>query len=241
MNIYLAGQKYFGQEVYRLIRGLGHNIVGVSSPAWRNEKLALTNADGNERLDRLRAIAEMHGTPWLEAGKLRADTLPANVDLLVTAHSHDFIGRATRNRCALGAIGYHPSLLPVHRGRDAVRWVIKLRERVTGGTVFWLNETLDGGPIAAQEHVMVRPEWDAMDLWREALQPLGLKLMAQTLKAIDAGVLVRVAQDHKLATWEPALDPPALYRPDLPQIGSAWADYTVLTTMDELNGMPIAM
>lgn len=241
MDIYLAGQKYFGQEVYRLIRGMGHNIVGVSSPAWRNEKLSLANAGDNERPDRLRAIAEMHGTPWLEAGGLRADTLPANVDLLVTAHSHDFISRATRNRCTLGAIGYHPSLLPLHRGRDAVRWVVKLRERVTGGTLFWLNETLDGGPIAAQEHVMVRPEWDAMDLWREALQPLGLKLMAQTLRAIDAGVLVRVPQDPKLATWEPALDPPALYRPDLPQIGSAWADYTVLTTMNELSGMPYAM
>jgi methionyl-tRNA formyltransferase len=241
MNVYLTGQKYFGQEVYKLIRILGHSVIGVSSPAWGNEKLSLANAGDNDRYDRLRAIAELHGTPWLEAGKLRADTIPPNVDLIIAAHSHDFISRATRNRTTLGAIGYHPSLLPLHRGRDAVRWVIKLRERITGGTVFWLNETLDGGPIAAQEHVFIRPEWDAMDLWREALQPLGLKLMAQTLKAIDGGLLVRVPQEPKLATWEPSLEPPALYRPDLPQIGGAWDGYRVMTTMAEWDGMPIAM
>lgn len=241
MRIYLCGQKYFGQETYRLIKALGHTVAGVCAPAYRNEALSLGQGGPGERVDRLRAAAEADGVPWLEGGRLQASTLPGGVDLIVAAHSFDFIGRATRNRARLGAIGYHPSLLPLHRGRDAVRWAIKLRERVTGGTVYWLNDTVDGGPVAAQEHVLIDPAWDAAALWREALQGLGLRLFRRVLEDIERGVLVRVQQDHRLATWEPKLDAPPLFRPDLLQIGAAWEGYRVLTTMEEWDGLPYGM
>lgn len=229
MRIFLAGQKYFGQEVYKLLREMEQEIVCVSSPALRDERDRLafaTNPDAKP--DRLRAIAELHGTPWMEAGNLRANTLPDGVDLIIAAHSHDFIGRATRNRAILGAIGYHPSLLPLHRGRDSVRWAVRLRERVTGGTVFWLNDTIDGGPIAAQEHVLIDPKWTPEELWREALQPLGIKLLRKTLGDIARRIIVRVPQNPQMATWEPSLNPPPLYRPDLPQIGAALDGYRVV-------------
>ena len=196
MRIFLAGQKYFGQEVYKLLREMGQEIVRVSSPAFRDERDRLAFVtDPDAKPDRLRAIAELHGTSWMEAGNLRADTLPDGVDLIVAAHSHDFIGRATRNKTILGAIGYHPSLLPLHRGRDSVRWAVRLRERVTGGTVFWLNDTVDGGPIAAQEHVLIDPKWTPEELWREALQPLGIKLLRKTLGDIARRIIVRVPQN----------------------------------------------
>lgn len=235
MRIYLCGQKYFGQETYKLIRAMGHEVVGVCSPAYRDERLRLAYGDGDDKPDRLRIATMLDGVPWLEGGKLRAETLPDNVDLIVAAHSYDFIGRETRNRAKLGAIGYHPSLLPLHRGRDAVRWVVKLRERVTGGTVYWLNDTVDGGPVAAQEHVFVDPKWGATELWRESLQALGLRLFRKVLADIERGVLVRIPQNPKLATWEPKLDAPPLYRPDLLQIGDAWAGFTVLTDAESVE------
>lgn len=218
MNIYLSGQKYFGRLVLEMILAEGHTVTGVSAPAPDDGKT-----------DKLWGLAELKRLPLLPSGKLNADTLPAGVDLIVAAHSHDFIGRKTRNRCKLGAIGYHPSLLPLHRGRDAVKWAIKLGERVTGGTVFWLNDTVDGGPVAAQEHAFIGQGVNAETLWREHLQPLGIDLLRNTLRDIAAGRLVRIPQDHAIATWEPALDPPALYRPDLPQIGNSLLGYTVIT------------
>lgn len=217
MNIYLSGQKYFGRLVLEMILAEGHTVTGVSAPPPANGKT-----------DKLWGLAEIKRLPLLPSGKLNADTLPVGVDLIVAAHSHDFIGRKTRNRCKLGAIGYHPSLLPLHRGRDAVKWSIKLGERVTGGTVFWLSDTVDGGPVAAQEHVFIPSGWNAETLWRERLQPLGVDLLRKTLRDIAAGRLVKMPQDHAIATWEPALDPPALYRPDLTQIGTALDGYVVV-------------
>ena len=215
MKLFIAGQKYFGMSVYQLIRGLGHEIVGVSSPAWRDEKRTFAYGDKQDKSDQLRGEAELRGTPWMEAGSLNADTLPEGTDLIIAAHSHDIIGRLTRARCTYGAIGYHPSLLPLHRGRDAIRWSLRLHERITGGTVFWLNDTVDGGPVAAQDWIFIPPKTSADELWRTELQPLGLRLIKGVVHDIAKGVIVQIPQDPTLATWEPGLNPPRLYRPDL--------------------------
>ena len=82
--------------------------------------------------------------------------MPAGVDVIVAAHSHDFISGRVRSRAKYGAIGYHPSLLPRHRGRDAIEWALRFGDPISGGTVYWLGETMDGGPIAAQDWCWVR-------------------------------------------------------------------------------------
>jgi methionyl-tRNA formyltransferase len=211
MNIFLAGQSLFGAATFELIRRRGHTLVGVSSPRFSKKD--------KTRTDRLTFLAREAGVPWMEAGTLTQRNLPEGVDLIVTAHSHDFIGRGTRNRARVGAIGYHPSLLPRHRGRDAVRWAIRFGEPVTGGSIYWLNDTVDGGDIAAQQHVFIRPDDTAEELWRRELFPLGLKLFAQTLNDLENKRLVRIPQDPELATWEPAIEGiPPLRRPDLPQL-----------------------
>ena len=235
MRIYLCGQKHFGHAVLSMLMEFGHSIAGVSSPAWRNEKLRLAGDDGSQAPDRLRQLAQSEGIAWQEAGKLRAETLPASVDLILAAHSHDYLGAKTRAASRFGAIGYHPSLLPVHRGRDAIRWAIRLREPVTGGTVFWLNDRVDAGPVAAQDWCFIRPGDSPESLWRRELQPMGIRLLAHVLKQIGAGQIVEVPQDETLATWEPSFDPPRLRRPDLPQLGSIRNGAAVVSDPEELR------
>lgn len=207
----LAGQKRFGADVFKLLLELGHEVAAVCAPA--------TGAGAREE-DKLHFAATLARVTVIPSGTLKASAVPDHIDLIVTAHSHDFVSLPVRNRSRLGAIGYHPSLLPLHRGRDAVRWAVKLRERVTGGTIYWLNETVDGGDIAAQRHAFVRPDDDAAELWARELAPLGLELMREVLVACANGTAQRTPQDHSLATWEPACHgAPRLHRPELFQIG----------------------
>ena len=228
MKIYLCGQKFFGAKVFTLIRRLGHEVVGVSSPA------ANTRGDGP---DKLAAAAKLHEVPWLESGKLNAHTLPDDVDLIVAAHSHDFIGRKTRMRARLGAIGYHPSLLPRHRGRDAVRWALHMGDPITGGSIYWLNDVMDGGPLAAQDWVWIRPGDTAEKLWRHDLFPLGLRLFEHVLRMVDAGTVVRIPQDEAVSTFEPAFDPPRKFRPDLEALPmpGAQQDVRIVTSVESLR------
>lgn len=226
MKLYIAGQKLFGAEVLRLALRQGHEVVGVCAPKCR---------EGSDKPDRLRQAAQEAGVPWLPAGQLRAETLPVGVDLILAAHSHDFIGRRTRHKAALGAIGYHPSLLPLHRGRDAVRWALRMGDRVTGGSIYWLNDSLDAGDVAAQEFCFIRPGDTSESLWRRDLFPIGVRLFGRVLNDLGRGVIVAVPQDPALATWEPSWERPPLYRPDLPLLGNAPAGFEMRREAEALR------
>jgi methionyl-tRNA formyltransferase len=233
MKILVSGQKHFGEAVFKLCRAQGHEVVAVAAPAW-SESRATT---GEPLPDRLRFSAEMASVPWILSDQLRAESVPKGTDLIIAAHSHAFIGRKTRNRTALGAIGYHPSLLPLHRGRDAIRWTIHLKERITGGTVFWLNDNVDAGPIAAQAHAFVRPGDTPSTLWREVLMPLGLRLIKRVLADLSGGRKVAVPQDESLATWEPSWDRTPIFRPELPELGNGPANVRTTIVAEEAEEM----
>lgn len=209
MRVILAGQKSFGAAVYDALRKEGHDIATVWAPTDRDDKLA-------DVAHRDRKLAwDSHRTPDI-VRELEAD-------LFVAAHSHDFIGRESRSATKLGGVGYHPSLLPRHRGRDAVRWTVKMGDVVSGGTVYWLTDNVDGGPIAMQDWCWVPRVGDDDErvsaLWRDKLFPMGVKLLVKTLREIEARVLVQVEQDEDHASWEPSWERPPLFRPELKQLG----------------------
>lgn len=226
MRVYLCGQKTFGAEAYRAIRAAGHSVVGVSAPL----------EGGAGGLDRLRSAADIDRVPVMPSGMLTADTLPDGIDLIVAAHSHDFIGRKTRDRCRIGAVGYHPSLLPRHRGRDVVRWTVKMRDPIAGGSVYWLSDNVDAGPVAAQDWCFVAPGDDAQRLWRDKLMPMGLRLLAKVLGDLERGIMVQIPQDEACATWEPGWERPPVRRPDLLMLGDGRRveGMTVVADFEEL-------
>jgi methionyl-tRNA formyltransferase len=190
MRIFLIGQKWLGTEVLALLRRRGHDVVGCSAPS-------------DDRL--FKAASDIAVPP----GKLTPDQLPSDLDLIVCAHAHIFVKAELRDRARLGALGYHPSLLPRHRGRDAVVWTIKMGDAIAGGSIYWLDDGADTGPIAAQEHCFVHPGETADQLWRRALGPLGLQLFDQVMGDLERGVVVRQTQDEAAATWEPSYRAPA--------------------------------
>lgn len=210
MRVFISGQKLFGESVLRLCLQRGHEVTGVSAPIESD----------SGRPDRLRTAALTAGIMTLTPGELSASTLPDGTDLILAAHSHDFIGRPTRQKARLGAIGYHPSLLPLHRGRDSIRWAVHMRERVTGGSIYWLSDTVDGGHIAAQHHVFIRADDTPESLWRRELFPLGLFLFARVLSDLKGGTIVQMPQRQEDATWEPSFGRQQLFRPELPQLGT---------------------
>ncbi|MFJ1801812.1 MULTISPECIES: formyltransferase family protein [unclassified Streptomyces] len=227
MNIYISGRGAFAVQVADALLEEGHQITGVAAPRLRQGH---SDEDNTLSWDRLRSWAYPRSIPWTDSEELRATHVPDGVDVIVAAHSHAFIGRRTRARAAVATIGYHPSLLPLHRGRDAIRWTIRDGDKVTGGSVYHLTERTDGGPLAAQEHLFVPPGSTAQSLWRDHLAPLGVRLLLRVVTDLAKGRLVEVPQDESLATWEPAMGAPPLFKPELIALpgttsvdGSRWA------------------
>lgn len=206
-NVFISGQKYFGEKILEVCLKNKINVVGVCCPI--DDKY-------------IRRLAILNEIPIIPSGMLNGDTFPDGVDLGITAHSFDYIGKRTRYKARLGWIGYHPSLLPLHRGKSSIQWAIKMRERVTGGTVFWLNSGIDRGDIAYQEFTFIEPKYTVMEikkaskeLWQSKLQPIGVRLIEKAILDISNGILIKKPQDEKLSTFEPSMSVKDLFKPDL--------------------------
>lgn len=196
MRVMIVGQKWLAAELLGLCLARGDDVVAVSAP--RTD-------------DRLAAVATNAGIPVCQVPRrLEAGWVPAGVDVILAAHAHVFITAGARARARYGALGYHPSLLPRHRGRDAVRWAFHMDDMVTGGTAYWLDDGADTGPIAAQDWCWIKPGDTPDTLWRRELAPMGLRLFSQVLTALDAGTVPSAPQDASMATWEPAFNPARL-------------------------------
>jgi phosphoribosylaminoimidazolecarboxamide formyltransferase / IMP cyclohydrolase len=61
-------------------------------------------------------------------------------------------------------LNVHPSLLPAYPGSHPVRDALRGGARVTGVTVHLVDETLDGGPIVAQQAVPIAADDDELSL-----------------------------------------------------------------------------
>ncbi|MGC0153261.1 formyltransferase family protein [Chromobacterium vaccinii] len=189
MRVVIVGQQWLGCELLRLVLGRGDAVAAVIAPAG----------------DRLQASAAKSGVPVVDCGRhVTVADIPVGTDIILAAHAHAFIDAGARAAARYGALGYHPSLLPRHRGRDAIRWALHMREAVTGGTAYWMDDGADTGPIAAQEWCHIRPDDDARSLWRRELAPMGLRLFGQVLAELDAGVVTARPQPVDVASWEPA-------------------------------------
>lgn len=209
MEVFISGQKYFGEEVLRLCKNLNIDIVGVCCPL--DDKY-------------IGKAARRWNIPIIPAGTLTADKMP-ECDLGITAHSFDYIGKKTRYIPKHGWLGYHPSLLPRHRGRSAIEWAIRMGDAITGGTVFWLNGGIDRGDIALQDFCFIPKEYQlnpkdgASKLWRDTLCDMGLRLYENVLNDVSNGIITKKPQDKRFSTFEPSLDVKDVFKPDLLMIG----------------------
>lgn len=230
MKCALVGSRYFGAAVFEALRlEPGVVFTGVVAPA-ADDRLALAAQAAG-------LAVHVLANPKLVPGEAIAE----GTDLIVAAHTHARVSNEALARSRLGGVGYHPSLLPRHRGIAAVEWTILEGDPIAGGSVYHLADGWDAGAIAAQDWCFVNKGETARELWERALAPMGLALLRRVVGlARDQGTLPAQPQDPRFATKAPLLrktvllheDGPAspcslvvtVMGPDRPGIVSALAD-----------------
>jgi methionyl-tRNA formyltransferase len=196
MRITLVGSRHFGVATLTMLRNKGIEIARV------------VVHDGEDRLAAAARAAGVEVVVQANPKLVTPEEIAPNTDLIITAHSHARVSQQAVAAAKLGGIGYHPSLLPRHRGMAAVEWTIKEGDPIAGGSVYHLAERMDAGAIAAQEWCFVRKGETARELWERALAPLGLKLLARVIDyAKTYNELPAKPQDEEFATKAPSLSP----------------------------------
>ena len=103
-----------------------------------------------------------------------------NVDLIILAGYM----RVIKNPDAFPApmINVHPSLLPKYKGLNAVEQAMDSGDSVTGCTVHYVTEELDGGTIIAQQEVPILPD-DTLESLTKAIQRMEYGLLPSVINS----------------------------------------------------------
>jgi methionyl-tRNA formyltransferase len=113
MQCVLAGSRYFGATVLEALRREADVTFACVIVPVADDRLAGAAAKAGLPVHVL-------ANPKIVPG----EAIPDGTDLIVAAHTHARISDDALARSRLGGIGYHPSLLPRHRGIAAVEWTV---------------------------------------------------------------------------------------------------------------------
>jgi len=195
MKLALVGSRYFAATVFDMLRRLpGVTLTSIVAPA-ADDRLALAARAAG--LD-VHVLANPKIVP--------AEAIAAGTDLIVAAHTHARVSDEALARSRHRGVGYHPSLLPRHRGIAAVEWTILEGDAIAGGTVYHLADGWDAGAIAAQDWCFVQRGESARELWERALAPMGLSLLQRVVSHVrDHDEVPATPQDLRFVTKAPLI------------------------------------
>jgi methionyl-tRNA formyltransferase len=127
----------------------------------------------------------------------------APYDLLILANVTRILHADELSVARIATLCFHPSLLPRHRGKDAVYWTLEMGDTHTGATWFCPDEGIDTGPIVIQREVAIPEGISRGRLYYGTLVPLGIELLQEVLPTLARGVVPSTPQDESTATYEP--------------------------------------
>jgi phosphoribosylglycinamide formyltransferase 1 len=164
-----------GERIVVLVSGNGTNLQALLDDPFCGRRICLVLADrsGIRALER----AAEHGVetlviePASYEDRARFDDAVAaalhghGADVVVSAGYMRLLGRAVLDRYGGRWLNTHPALLPSFPGMHGVRDALAYGVKVTGVTVFLVDEGIDTGPIVLQEAVEVRDDdgWDSLE------------------------------------------------------------------------------
>ena len=164
-----------GERIAVLVSGNGTNLQALLDDPFCGPRISLVLADrpGIRALERAEArdvetlviepagFGDRGAFDEAVAGALKRH----GADVVVTAGYMRLLGRAVLEMYAGRWLNTHPSLLPSFPGMHGVRDALDHGVKVTGVSVFLVDEGVDTGPIVLQEAVEVRDgdDWQSLE------------------------------------------------------------------------------
>jgi phosphoribosylglycinamide formyltransferase-1 len=165
----------FGERIAVLVSGSGTNLQALLDDPVCGPRIALVLSDrrGVKAIER----AESHGVEWAvldpkdvadrEAFDRAVVSLltERGIDVVVSAGYMRLLGPAVLEAYGGRWLNVHPSLLPSFPGMHGVADALAHGVKVTGVTVFLVDEGTDTGPIVLQEAIEVfeDDDWDSLE------------------------------------------------------------------------------
>ena len=119
---------------------------------------------------------------WIEA--IRSD----EPDLIVLAGFMRVLKSPFLQAFPNKIINLHPSLLPAFPGLDAIRRAFERGVKITGCTIHWVNEEVDGGEIIAQAPVRTL-EGDTLEMLGQRIHAAEHIILPAAIRNLATGAI----------------------------------------------------
>ena len=170
--------------------GNGTNFENILRSCWEDEVVLMIH---NKKKCGAVRRAEKFGIPHCYVHHKDEDNMITlfdvyKVDLIILAGYMRVLKNPSAFPCPI--INVHPSLLPKYKGLHAVEQAMEAGEEVTGCTVHYVNEELDGGEIILQGKVPILPDDDIESLTK-AIQRREYALLPQAINHVKHKIPTR--------------------------------------------------
>jgi|TARA_B100002003_G_C14151385_1_gene553804 methionyl-tRNA formyltransferase len=201
-KIVFVSHNYFGasclKEILRLLstelKGMGKVELIIAREY---------NPNISDYSSEFKHISREYGSDLMETGdinSLKEEIASRKPDFIFVFGWSQIIDSEILSIPKVGILGTHPSLLPKNRGSAAIPWQILNEEKLSGVTLFFLNEKVDSGDIIAQEKFALKADETAESFYEKVIDA-GKKIIQNNLKVLLLGKYSRIQQNNYHATY----------------------------------------
>ena len=205
MRIVFMGTPDFAEESLRALLQAGEDVAAVFTQPDKPRGRGM-----RESFSPVKALAAERGIPVYQpvtfkdgaATELLRTLAP---ELLVVVAYGRILPQAFLDVAKYGSINVHGSLLPKYRGAAPIQWAVLNGDKTTGVSVQYMAAAMDAGDVIAARETEIGEFETAGELF-DRLKTLGAELLAETVRKIASGSVIRVPQNEADATYTKMLD-----------------------------------
>lgn len=197
MRIIFIGTVQFSFFTLNKLFELNANIVGIVS-----QKASAFNSDfadltplaikNNVPIYYTENINSVDSISWIKNGKS---------DIIFCFGWSSLLKSEILNLSPMGVLGYHPSLLPMNRGRHPLIWSLVLGLKETGSTFFFMDKGADSGPILNQKKIEIDENDNANSLYKKIVEHSLFQIEEFLPKLQNKNYKVLSQDDSKANYW----------------------------------------
>ena len=205
MRIVFMGTPDFAEESLRALLEAGEDVAAVFTQPDKPRGRGM-----QESFSPVKTLAVERGIPVYQpvtfkdgaATELLRTLAP---ELLVVVAYGRILPQTFLDVAKYGSINVHGSLLPKYRGAAPIQWAVLNGDKTTGVSVQYMAAAMDAGDVIASRETEIG-EFDTAGELFDRLKTLGAELLAETVRKIASGSVIRVPQNEADATYTKMLD-----------------------------------
>jgi methionyl-tRNA formyltransferase len=196
MRIVFIGTVKFSHKALQKLIDIKTNIVGVCT-----KKQSTFNSDFSD----LTPTCIQNGIPFKFVDDINSTENVEWIrllkpDIIFCFGWSNIIKYELLNLSPMGVLGYHPTKLPLNRGRHPLIWSLVLGLKKSASTFFFMKEGVDNGDILSQQGFEILENDDAQSLY-EKITEIALFQIENFIPKLLSNTYIKRKQNHKKANF----------------------------------------